>query len=240
MQRDAHVALWLRLLATKELFTARQIFRLLRAQGAYLALEYQTNGEFAALSKATQSVNEFGRLLVLAYATTTRDIVNYTNEQLTNPKKAFLDLVQSFIAREALKKATFIAKTNASLIREVIAKGFEQGLSEALIAKDIKETLGGSLAIERAKTIARTEIHNAATYGMQAAAEETQLNLTREWVSVHDERTREAHVEADGQRRGLFDPFDVGGESINRPGEGSPENSINCRCTIIYLPQGSE
>ncbi|MBL7684882.1 MAG: hypothetical protein JNK65_02475, partial [Deltaproteobacteria bacterium] len=62
------------------------------------------------------------------------------------------------------------------------------------------------------------------------------IELTREWITAHDERVRSAHREADGQKRGLKENFIVGGESLLVPGEGSASNSINCRCSVIYEP----
>lgn len=92
----------------------------------------------------------------------------------------------------------------------------------------------------RAEAIARTEslriVNQAREEGLRQSLEATGTPtslVVREWASAHDARTREAHAEADGQRRYLDEAFDVGGERILRPGDGSARNSINCRCTTL-------
>jgi uncharacterized protein with gpF-like domain len=121
------------------------------------------------------------------------------------------------------------------MMRGVIMNGQETGIGVSHIAANIRKAVSDT-APWRARTIGRTETHTAAAYGMQAAAEETEEKLTREWISVSDNSTREEHEEADGQQRGMDEDFDVGGESVDIPGEGSAENAINCRCTLIYIP----
>jgi hypothetical protein len=44
--------------------------------------------------------------------------------------------------------------------------------------------------------------------------------IDREWVAVLDNSTRDTHVQADGQRRGL-QPFDVGNSRLRFPGDTS-------------------
>ncbi len=41
---------------------------------------------------------------------------------------------------------------------------------------------------------------------------------------------RPSHVAADGQKRGTDGYFNVGGENIKHPGDGSAGNAINCHC----------
>ena len=53
--------------------------------------------------------------------------------------------------------------------------------------------------------------------------------------STLDNRTRDAHLEAHRQTVPLEAKFIVGGEAIDHPGEGSPGNSIACRCTVAPI-----
>jgi hypothetical protein len=48
-------------------------------------------------------------------------------------------------------------------------------------------------------------------------------------------RRRSAHGEADGQRVPLDEPFYVGGENVQFPGDGSAKNAVNCRCREAYI-----
>lgn len=62
-------------------------------------------------------------------------------------------------------------------------------------------------------------------------------NITKEWVTVGDERVREAHMTADSQEQDLNTPFTVGGQVLRWPGDTSlgatVNNVINCRCSSV-------
>lgn len=122
----------------------------------------------------------------------------------------------------------------------LIASGVGEGLSGAEVAKSIRTQIPTISAI-RAETISRTEVHAAANYANQSAAEATELEMEREWIAFIDGREREAHREANGQRVGMNDDFVVDGESLNYPGDpsGSAGNVINCRCVVGYIPKGN-
>jgi uncharacterized protein with gpF-like domain len=57
----------------------------------------------------------------------------------------------------------------------------------------------------------------------------------KEWLSVQDDRVRDAHAEADSQVVGIDEPFIVDGEELDYPGDpnGSAENVINERCSMV-------
>jgi len=69
-----------------------------------------------------------------------------------------------------------------------------------------------------------------------------QKDIDKEWETVGDDKVREEHVAADGQRRKVNEPFDVGGEQLRWPGDAglgaSLGNIINCRCGAGYDEQG--
>ena len=93
----------------------------------------------------------------------------------------------------------------------------------------------------RAETIARTEALRVTALAQDQALRQN-LRATgqsaaltgKTWNSAHDSRTRETHSSADGQRRRLNDTFSIGGEQMDKPGEGSAANSINCRCVLTF------
>ena len=77
------------------------------------------------------------------------------------------------------------------------------------------------------------------------------LQTVGEWftcnsIIVHnctiDQRTRDTHFAADGQRRALDAPFKVGAASLLFPGDpsGPVETIANCRCTIVTLEPDEE
>jgi len=84
----------------------------------------------------------------------------------------------------------------------------------------------------RATTIARTETTGAMNFGSYATYK-TEGVGKKEWVATMDDRTRDDHIDADGQVVGIDDPFDVGGDQLMYPGDpgGDPGEVVNCRCT---------
>lgn len=88
--------------------------------------------------------------------------------------------------------------------------------------------------------IARTEGHKIqeqATWDALMEAKDAGADVVKQWDATLDDRTREEHAEVDGQIREIDEPFDVGGEQIMMPGEGSAENCINCRCHMLIRPK---
>lgn len=65
--------------------------------------------------------------------------------------------------------------------------------------------------------------------------------VMKEWITVADERVRQAHVFADSQEVTLNQPFSVGGEALRWPGDtslgASAGNVINCRCSSVVDAQ---
>ena len=87
----------------------------------------------------------------------------------------------------------------------------------------------------RSERIARTEMQAATNRGALEAYIQSGVVDQKVWVATLDDRVRDSHAEANGQTVPLEAPFLVGGESIMAPGEGSPEQGINCRCTVIPI-----
>ncbi|BDT39519.1 phage minor head protein [Streptomyces yaizuensis] len=94
-----------------------------------------------------------------------------------------------------------------------------------------------------ATTTAVTETTNAESSGAYDAGQTSEQETGRaaalkKWVAVLDDRTRDAHREADGQEVALDEPFTVGGERLRYPGDpnGSAGNVINCRCSVKVVP----
>lgn len=137
---------------------------------------------------------------------------------------------------ESAKKVVEIGKTTRDRIKLAIDAGLAKGLGEREVSQFILDRTGGAIASSRALTIARTESHGAAQAGSLMAAQDLGVVQTKEWVTVEDDRTRDAHIEADGQVVPVDDPFIVDGEEIAFPGDpsGSAENVINCRCVMVY------
>lgn len=94
--------------------------------------------------------------------------------------------------------------------------------------------------VEGVATHTATATHSAA--GDDAAREVNRddlVTITREWVSRRDGKVRGSHAPvtgADGQVRGLDEPFIVGTALLMGPGDpdGPLRETANCRCRLRY------
>ena len=124
-------------------------------------------------------------------------------------------------------------------ITATVTSGILQGSSINKMAKDLMNRvtdMNRTSAVRAART-AVTEAENA---GRQAAADELEKKgviMGKRWIATHDSRTRDEHLEADGQIVENNKPFVVGGEELMFPGDkslgASGWNLYNCRCTRV-------
>jgi uncharacterized protein with gpF-like domain len=137
-----------------------------------------------------------------------------------------------------------VSDTTDGIIRRIIRRGVTEGVGTETVAEWLRAALGESspALAARAATIARTATHSAVYAAETASVQESLgevVDAYRFWMATHDSGTlltRPDHMEADGQRRRLDEPFEVGGEELMFPGDpaGSAAQIINCRCTIGY------
>ncbi len=155
----------------------------------------------------------------------------------------FAQRMAEWAATQALTRSNSIAATDFGEVRKTIQRALDEGLGEAEAAREIRGLT--KLSASRAATIARTETHQAATYGSVEAvrdvSEELGIKMLKVWLPTLDDRTRPEHqAMAGADPVPLDEQFDVGGEMMDRPGDpsASPENTINCRCALAYEEAG--
>ena len=148
----------------------------------------------------------------------------------------FDSYVQEYIASVVANKVVGINDTTKKMIKAIVLKGFEDNLTLYEIRDEIEKLYLEQIIPNRSMTIARTEVIGASNAGSHMAAKQTGLILEKEWVATEDDRTRHSHRVADGQRKDIDEPFEVGNSSLKFPGDphGKPEEVINCRCTQVY------
>ena len=143
------------------------------------------------------------------------------------------ELAEVYIERFGGRMVTQSLETSVSRMNTVIRNNLDQ--SEEIVAEKLQKVK--QMNFRQARTIARTETLRAMNSSQldvaRGVGSVTGKRIVKVWVSDQGERTRDTHAAADGQQRELDDAFLVGGESILYPGEGSPENSINCRCSTF-------
>lgn len=119
-------------------------------------------------------------------------------------------------------------------LRNTIADAYERGLdvrdTAALIRTSIRDA-----APFQADMLARTDLNSLANGASKDAATLTGMNF-KTWVATFDDKTRPEHVDAHGQTVSINDPFDVGGEDADYPGDPALSDAMaaNCRCTLAY------
>jgi uncharacterized protein with gpF-like domain len=148
--------------------------------------------------------------------------------------------IQTWVFTQAANKVVLITRTTKKLIKAAINKGIAAGESNLLIAKRIVKS-GRISNPFRARRIARTETHTASVNAVDQAAKASRVRFLRVWSTTIDERTHGAddefnHVIANGETVEQDEVFTRTGQALKYPGDpnGSPGNTINCRCVVMY------
>jgi 2'-5' RNA ligase len=158
---------------------------------------------------------------------------------------AMFDVTNPLIAKalsQSGSKITEIADTTRANVMDIISTAYDEGLSIPDTATLIESAMRDSAEV-RARMIARTELVGAINGGSLAAtqlvASATGSRYQKRWLTAVGARypRHELYDGLDGQTVGLDEQFDVGGESLDYPGDpdGDPGETINCRCTMIYV-----
>lgn len=150
----------------------------------------------------------------------------------------FIVAAQRYVRTYGAAKVKNISNATRHRIRHVVEHALADGLSVPDIQRRIVEKTGGQIARNRARTIAQTEVHAAASAGSQTAIESLQRPYRKEWIAaLQPGRTRPWHLTANGQIVDGNEQFMVDGEGLRYPGDpmGSARNIINCRCVNAYL-----
>ena len=145
-------------------------------------------------------------------------------------------------AEEDLLERVFIA-SQATLnrvdtsIKTLLTEGYQSGKGINYVANLLTKRFD-QLQTWEAKRIARTEIHNSHNTAVMDTYNEYGVEYTM-WISADDERTRESHLEINGEIIRLGDTYSNG---LRFPGDtdGPIEEWINCRCSNApyVLPYG--
>lgn len=145
-------------------------------------------------------------------------------------------------AEEELLERTFTAskRTLARVTRninEILTQGYTSGKGINIVAQAMT-TRFNQLETWEAKRIARTEIHNAHNNAVMKTYETLGVEYTQ-WVAADDDRTRDSHVELNGEIIPMGGTYSNG---LQYPGDtnGDIEEWINCRCSNapFVMPYG--
>lgn len=126
---------------------------------------------------------------------------------------------------------------NTKRLNSEVLQGILQGDSIPKIAKRLErvENMNKDASIRTARTMV-TSAENKGRMDMLEEAESEGIIFKKKWISTHDERTRDWHIELDGQLRDKDEPFENSVGEIMYPGDPSADgaNVYNCRCSLGY------
>lgn len=147
--------------------------------------------------------------------------------------------IDDWLKKNAGKRITGITESQRKRITAEIAKGEKAGLGVQQIARNLDKFYLEDIIPNRALVIAQTEIGSATNWAQYNVAQEAaamDVPMEKEWLSLRDDRVRDDHRSANGQRQPMDEPFLVGDDELMYPSDpsGSPEEVINCRCSVLY------
>lgn len=144
--------------------------------------------------------------------------------------------------KQAIKRREFKAWSRKK-ISSAITQGILHGEDIRHISKRLKEVASMTQAssIRNART-AMTAAENSGRQVGYDIATDKGLKIRKQWLAVHDMRTRHEHRILDGQIVDVDKPFRVEGYEINYPADPTAEAFLvyNCRCTMVAVFNGFE
>jgi HK97 family phage portal protein len=136
--------------------------------------------------------------------------------------------------RESLEKraeffVTEINNTTFKEMQELFENAQIDGLTRAELIDEVADLYDNRITDTRAEMIVRTETHHAIEEGKLEGYRDVGVPI-KIWVhNPVSQDPRIEHMAIDGEEQLLDNPFSNG---LQYPGDGGPEDSINCSCTI--------
>lgn len=141
---------------------------------------------------------------------------------LTSKMESYLDLRANIFSNQ-------ITETTFDTLKHQFTESLDKGETRQQLVKRIKDTYDG-YDDNRAKLIARTEVHGATQTGTMEGYVQAGVK-TKIWVTVGDLRVRDTHRAVDGEEVPIDMVFSNG---LRFPGdpEAPADEVCNCRCSI--------
>lgn len=122
---------------------------------------------------------------------------------------------------------------NKQHINSAITQAILQGKAIPDVAKSLEKVtdMDKRAAVRNART-AVTCAQNKARFDSYERAEEIGIKMKKVWLATLDDRTRESHVDLDGEEVDINEKFSNGLMFPADP-DGEPAETYNCRCRMI-------
>lgn len=206
-------------------------------------MKHQTSEELLRVNEtAAAYVN--GQLPAV-YARNYNQVANGINGQIEGYSFELVDA--STVRRLATEEKTLLpykyidgvkdVRWNTQKVNSEILQGILQGDSIPNMAKRLRKVteMNRTSAIRNARTSC-TSAENKGRMDMLHDAEEKGVQTKKVWIATTDNRTRDAHLELDGEEAFVDEPFYNEFGRIMFPGDpdADPANVYNCRCSLGY------
>lgn len=160
-------------------------------------------------------------------------------------------MIEAYLRLFGAKKVIGVTETTKKWIAQQVVDGQQAGLTFEQVAKTL---LNNEINAMRALRIARTETVAMMNLGRYIAANKSNFQKEKIWISAHDDRVRpgvnsedspfDHHQENIKVATKLNMLFRVSGEYLMFPGDtshgASAGNTINCRCTFALQSKRDE
>ncbi len=152
---------------------------------------------------------------------------------LVSPAETFdetTERIQKYLKERSREIGRSTTDTTTEKLVRVLSEGIaaDEGINELLNRVD---TVYEEYPFYRSQMIARTEATSANNLGFVEAYKQSGVANAKEWIATSDSRTRDSHLDLDGDIVSLDSKF-ANGLSYPGDGTGDPEESINCRCVL--------
>lgn len=153
--------------------------------------------------------------------------------------EAWTEAILAWFQEDNFYTVSRITESTREQILSVLSQGVTAGES---IEQMVRRLESPELLLWRARLIARTEIAKGAFVGRKIAADQSEFETDKEWISANDHRTRDSHRQVDGEVISYQSRFQVarkkgGADMMEGPGDpdASVENLANCRCSLATV-----
>jgi HK97 family phage portal protein len=239
---------------------SQQVRKQFEAEKNAVLKAYEANGDIEEVEKAlSKHKDSWIKLLTEIDVMVIEDFGNAMFTQLKSEAavlevkgplagfNVFAKLITEWIVKSVAQKVVMINNTTMEKIKAIVFDGQTNGKSIKEITKNIDSLYLDQIIPNRSEVIARTEVISSSNAGNRFAAIQTDLPLTKEWISTRDERTRDTHIDIDGQIRDRDKYYDLSsGVQLMFPGDpngrkegltgkdldkATAKEVIQCRCT---------